>query len=81
MSDTYTERLEAVRTAIDAVLDAVAAGEYCTSYAIGDRRWAGESPSDLLRALREEETWLMGQSASEERTSGSRAVVRFREIQ
>jgi len=81
MSDSYTDRLEAVRTAIDAVIASMADGEYMTSYSVGDRQYSGESTAQLLRTLRAEESILIGRVAAESKTGGARSVVRFREPQ
>ena len=78
MSDSYTVRLEAVRTAIDAIIENLASGEYTRSYTIGDRTWVAESPTDLLKALREEESDLLQKTSEEETAGGSVAFVGFR---
>ena len=77
MSDSDTIRLEAVRTAIDAVIDSIASGDYMTSYSIGDRSWRGESPGLLLKALREEEDVLMARVATESSDGGTVLYGRF----
>ena len=78
MSDSYTTRLEAVRTAIDAVIANAAAGEYVRSYSIGDRTWTGESFKDLLTAMRAEEEDLVQKIADATATGGSVSFVSFR---
>ena len=78
MSDSYTDRLEAVRTAIDALIENMAAGEYTRSYSIGDRSWTAESPAALLKALREEESDLLQKTSEEAATGGSLFFASFR---
>lgn len=77
MSDSNTNRLEAVRTAIDAVLDSMSSGEYMTSYQIGDLAWRGGTPLQLLEVLRQEESILMARIATESRDGGAVRYGRF----
>lgn len=79
MSDSKTTRLEAIRTAIDAVVAAVAGGEYMLSYTTQDgRSYRGESSMDLLEALRNQEKELEAEIAAESpRTGGMLLYARL----
>ena len=77
MSDSVTDRLEAVKTAIDAVIAAMGKGQYMLSYQVGDRTYTGESSASLLKTLRAEEARLEAKLAAETRTGGSVGFTRI----
>ncbi len=77
MPYTDSERLTAVQTAIDAIIDAASGGEYTASYQVGSRMWRGATFADLLAQLRAEENRLRLRVKHATMTGGGRAVARF----